>query len=166
SYDWFYLNQSLYVKNLGANMYYRTTNHKYLVSAYFHWNKLFRLENGGMVSSEYNDSLFRTLRGNNRLVDVNMRNASNLMRMSDFSFTHSLRLDNRADSLGHLVLSHTFENKRSSAYYRDESSDYPFYDSIYHFESQSSADSFITKSLRNRLEVYNTQNEKLGFRAG
>src|SRR5690606_1095240 len=116
--------------------------------------------------SEYNDSLFRTLRGNNRLVDVNMRNASNLMRMSDFSFTHSLRLDNRADSLGHLVLSHTFENKRSSAYYRDESSDYPFYDSIYHFESQSSADSFITKSLRNRLEVYNTQNEKLGFRAG
>lgn len=171
--DGFYKRQSLSVKNVQVSTYYHSKNRRYLASGVFTWNKTNMMENGGLEQSPETDTLFRNLSPAVRIVNVELNNARNINRLVEYKLSqvYWLKVKRPNDTTGdigpQIGISHTFESQRQSNYYTDRSQDYGFYDSVYYYNGNYSADSirFVQKS--NIVELFTPLSENgVSFRAG
>lgn len=171
--DGFYIRQSNSTKNIQVTSYYYSKNFRYTAAATATWNKVNLMENGGIEQSVENMESLKTLRGSVRAAEVSLNNARNINRFRDHKFQHVYWLimkdakDTLSDAEGVIGLRHTLRATSNTNYYTDLSSDYAFYDSIYYFNSNYSADSLSFRQVSNSIELTSALRETgISFRSG
>lgn len=170
--DGFYTRQSQSLKNFLVTAHTGSKNKRYQAVFVLVWNKLNRLENGGIAPGLSNDSLFRSLPPNVRLVDMSLSNARNISRYREYSIfqTYSLKKtssDSAAKKRSGPGLMHRISFFRQSNYYTDAGSDLNFYDSVWYFNGSFTADSFNFTRISNDLAFYMPVSANgTGFRTG
>lgn len=167
AYDGFYKNQTTINKNLHFNYYYRSKNQRYLALAFISWNKSTLKMNGGIARDPETDTLFRRLGANVRFVDVLLNNSRNTNRFAEYRLKHSYALVRSKDSSAQLSIGHDFSYTRQSNYYTNKATDYGFFDSVYFFNKDFTADSMLYRAYSNTLEIFTPIRSKgLSFRSG
>lgn len=150
--------------NVNGKIQYFTENLRYgFISNYIH-NKIKVRENGGIT----NDSLYEfNLESNRSIIPVRLSNAENLLRKSGIYFQQYFQISRRKNlgsddstqqnkrlALKFGRIAHSFNYKRYSTVYSDQSPDLNYYPSVYS-DSSATYDSVYYQAIENKISWSN-----------
>jgi len=167
----FYLRQKNIVKNLQVSSYYYTKNKRFNTTMAYTWNKANMEQNGGILPTAANDSLFKRLDINFRQVPVSLTTATNINKSRNLEFSQTYWLIRiKKDSANYtnvLGIRHHLDLQKQTNYYKSRGSDFRYYDNRFYACSDLTQDSMVFTQITNNFELFTPLNgQAIAFKAG
>ena len=157
-----YKNKGFYKRQLGtcdnlvSTLHYSSKNSKYKIKGWIVSNQLKHEENGGIISQNNFDSLYRE---NKELISVQLSESKRVNRQLQAGLMQYFSPKAQKDSSSCFNLFHRIYYKQGSFVFVDEKPDPAYYESIF-LDSSFTRDSSLLQTLNNQIGISGSLDKK------